>query len=157
MKILVLSDSHGNTENILCAIERTNPDLLIFLGDGLRDLQAVEEQFPTLRIESVPGNCDLFSHDAPERLLVEGGVTILACHGHAYGVKGGYLDIAAAARERGADVVLFGHTHRVHCETHNRLTMLNPGSIGDYRFPSYGVLTVENGRCSADTFLLSSL
>ena len=157
MKILVLSDSHGNSDNMICAVERTSPDLLVFLGDGLRDLRAVEERFPALRIESVPGNCDLFSHDAPERLLSEGGMTILACHGHAYGVKSGYLGIAAAARERGADVVLFGHTHRVCCEMHNGLTMLNPGSIGDYRFPSYGILVIEGGACNADTFLLSNL
>ena len=37
MKILVFSDSHGNEDNMVCAVERERPstlDAIVHLGDG---------------------------------------------------------------------------------------------------------------------------
>lgn len=78
-----------------------------------------------------------------------GGKKILLCHGHEYGVKSGYLNLQYAAREKGADIVLFGHTHQVFYDQTSQLAMLNPGSIGEPRYygkNSYGILIIENGR-----------
>ena len=35
-----------------------------------------------------------------------------------------------------------------------RTTFLNPGSIGDYRQPCYGIITIENGILDARTAFL---
>ena len=35
-----------------------------------------------------------------------------------------------------------------------RTTFLNPGSIGDRRRPTYGVITIEGGKLDARTALL---
>ena len=39
MRILIVSDSHGNPQNVEKAINMLNPDHLIFLGDGEREIE----------------------------------------------------------------------------------------------------------------------
>lgn len=39
MRILVLSDSHGNVDNMARAVELTAPDRVLHLGDCQRDLR----------------------------------------------------------------------------------------------------------------------
>ena len=59
-KLLVLSDSHGGRaaiERVLMK-ESKSIDALIFLGDGLRDLELALTLYPKLRAYSVAGNCD---------------------------------------------------------------------------------------------------
>ena len=59
-KLLVLSDSHGGRaaiERVLLK-ENANIDALVFLGDGLRDLEQALTPYPRLRAYSVAGNCD---------------------------------------------------------------------------------------------------
>ena len=59
-KLLVLSDSHGARDAIerILNKEQNNVDAVIFLGDGLRDLEQALAFFPHLRVYSVAGNCD---------------------------------------------------------------------------------------------------
>ena len=59
-KLLVLSDSHGARDAIerILNKEQNNVDAVIFLGDGLRDLEQPLAFFPHLRVYSVAGNCD---------------------------------------------------------------------------------------------------
>ena len=59
-KLLVLSDSHGGRaaiERVLMK-ESKSIDALIFLGDGLRDLELALTKYPRLRTYAVAGNCD---------------------------------------------------------------------------------------------------
>ena len=44
-KILVLSDSHGNVDNMVKAVERTHPDMMIHLGDCWADAQKLKVKF----------------------------------------------------------------------------------------------------------------
>ena len=130
-KILVLSDSHGNVNNMVTAVRNTHPDQIIHLGDCW--------------VEQVPGNCDC-SQEPVERILLIEGKRILICHGHTFNVKAGYLNLEYAAEERRVDAALFGHTHRVFYDKHNRISYMNPGSIGSppYGVPaSYGILQVD--------------
>ena len=59
-KLLVLSDSHGARDAIKRILnkEQNNVDAVIFLGDGLRDLELALTLCPKLRAYSVAGNCD---------------------------------------------------------------------------------------------------
>ena len=43
MKYLVLSDSHGNVDNMVRAVEREKPDGIIHLGDCWRDAEEQHE------------------------------------------------------------------------------------------------------------------
>ena len=88
-KLLVLSDSHGGRaaiERVLMK-ESKSIDALIFLGDGLRDLELALTLYPKLRAYSVAGNCDYGALEPTDGLAAFDGVVIFYTHGHMYGVK----------------------------------------------------------------------
>lgn len=148
MKLLILSDSHGYIPFMSDAIQREQPDYVIHLGDHARDVEPLRRTFPMVPIVSVCGNCDYGAFDVQEQRLVEyGGVRILMCHGHRYGVKSGLLRYYMAARENAVDVALFGHTHCAYCEEKDGLWLLNPGSCG-YGRPTCGIIEIQNGKAT---------
>lgn len=140
MKYLVLSDSHGNVDNMVRAVELVKPQGIIHLGDGWRDVEELRELFPSLPLEQVPGNCDFGRFEALERVLILDDHRVLIAHGHTLGVKTGLLRAQYRALEMNADILLFGHTHVPLVDAASRPMMMNPGSIGDPRRPTYGVL-----------------
>jgi putative phosphoesterase len=128
MRIIVFSDSHGH----IGALERIyqkhpNADRYIHLGDGMHDVQAMRAGHPGINLYSVKGNCDVGSPD-PEKAAMEiCGRAILYTHGHTFSVKYGINDLASYARERGFDIVLFGHTHTPLYDFYTGRHFLNPG------------------------------
>ena len=142
MRILILSDSHGSARNLREVLLR-HPDIttVLHLGDGNRELQNAEEAFPTHRFYAVAGNCD-FACPAPgARLETFCGKKVFLTHGHMYGVKGGYYTLECAARERGVDIALFGHTHLPFEDYADGLYLFNPGSLKD---GNYGILEISS-------------
>ena len=149
-KLLVLSDSHGGRaaiERVLLK-ENANIDALVFLGDGLRDLEHALTPYPRLRAYSVAGNCDYGALEPMDGLAAFDQAIVFYTHGHMYGVKYDLDTLADAASARGAEVALFGHTHRRELVrgVGTAATVFNPGSLRDGG--SYGVITIENGKCS---------
>lgn len=145
MKIIVLSDSHGDTASMVDVLERENPERVFHLGDYLRDAQELAWAYPDLPMDFVPGNCDWGSDALLEQKLTLEGVTLLLCHGHRYGVKNGLHALAWHAKEEHADVALFGHTHQAHCSRREGVLLCNPGSCGTGLQPTYAVLTLKDG------------
>ena len=112
-KLLVLSDSHGGRaaiERVLLK-ENANIDALVFLGDGLRDLEQALTLYPRLRAYSVAGNCDYGALEPMDGLAAFDQTIAFYTHGHMYGVKYDLDTLTDAAAARGAEVALFGHTH----------------------------------------------
>ena len=142
MRILVLSDSHENIENMRIAVTRTQPELILHLGDLVRDAEELKTQFPAIPLMQVEGNCDSYDmHYAPLWQIYEAeGHRIFFTHGHHYRVKYDLLHLCYAAAEQNAELALFGHTHLPLCEKVGGLTLLNPGSIGGGKHPSYAVI-----------------
>ena len=60
MKLLILSDSHGEQEFMQLAVRRERPDAVIHLGDHCADADRLAEEFCGLPVLSVRGNCDLW-------------------------------------------------------------------------------------------------
>ena len=152
-RVLVLSDSHGNLNNMVTAVRKTMPEMIIHLGDCWGDAELLRRKFPSIPMEQVPGNCDC-RQEFQERILLVEGKKILICHGHTLNVKAGYMHLKYTAEERKVDAALFGHTHRVFYEHHNGVSYLNPGSIGAPPFgipPSYGIMEVDGGTDSIAT------
>ena len=147
MKILVVSDSHGDVENMERAVLRERPDAVLHLGDGWHDAQTLHSRFPDLPLEQVPGNCDFRGDKSAVRVLEYEGRRVMLCHGHTFGVKSDLSLLLREAEERGADVALFGHTHKPFLELRGGVWLLNPGSVGDYRRATYGTLLLGDGRC----------
>ena len=155
-KILVLSDSHRNLSNMRKAVLLEKPDMIIHLGDHYDDAMKLLGEFPKIPMEAVCGNCD-YDQVHTEKLITVEGKKIFMCHGHGYHVKEDYLTLEYAALEKRADIVLFGHTHRVFCYNHNHLVMLNPGTIGATRHgetATYGLLIIENGQIFPNTLCI---
>lgn len=151
MKILVLSDSHGNLANMVRAVDISAPRMILHLGDCWRDGERLHALFPDIPFEQVPGNCDFRPSEPSERLLFLEDKRVLICHGHTYGVKQSLLSAGYAAEEQNLDLFLFGHTHKPLVDMRGKTLFLNPGSIGDYRQPFYGIVTILNGRLDGRT------
>lgn len=144
MRIIVMSDSHGDVCRVQEIFEK-NPgaDCYIHLGDGARDFEEVGWLYPDTPRKSVRGNCD-FGRDEPSSGLLElGGKRIYFTHGHIWGVKQGLDDLEWAGRERHADIVLYGHTHRAEAEYRDGLWLINPGSVRDSRETPAGYLALD--------------
>lgn len=148
MKITVFSDSHGYTANMLDAIEKEKPDCVIHLGDGERDIETIEWVYPNLPVYNVRGNCDGWSSTPAEELLTLGGKRIYCVHGNLHRVKrcGLSPELAAAAHQAEADIVLFGHTHNAIHLGEDGLEVLNPGTIRNDPAASYGIIGIKNGK-----------
>lgn len=152
MRILVLSDSHGNVDAMVHCVELAQPDAVLHLGDCLLDAEALHRQYPAIPMQTVPGNCDWGSLDQPEVLTEYGGVRILMMHGHTRHVKSGAMSAVCAAREAGADILLFGHTHRPAVDFDGSLWVMNPGSVGRGTPATYGILTITPDKVDCSTF-----
>ena len=150
-KILVLSDSHRNMENMHRAVLKEAPDLILHLGDHYQDAKQLHAEFPEIPLAAVRGNCD-YGQTHQERLIDVDGIRIFLCHGHRHHVKSSLLVLEYAAREQDAKVALYGHTHVSFLDESGDLVIMNPGSIGeprDYGGPAYGLLFLEDGQVFA--------
>lgn len=143
-KILVLSDSHGNDQFLHDAVyEHIDADVIVFLGDGERDLSILDE-FPNIwrkRIISVCGNCDYASTLPITTFEDIGGYKFYITHGFTQRVKFGYDALAVDAKKSNRQVALFGHTHHPFYEERNGLYLFNPGSINK---GEYGIITITS-------------
>ena len=149
MKILVLSDSHSGLSFMRRCIDAVRPDRIIHLGDYFDDALAMKEEYPHIPLLHVPGNCDHYRcpPGTPEILIERiDGVNLYMTHGHLHQVKMGTGALVKAARQRGADAALFGHTHIALCEQlEDGMWLLNPGSCGYYG-GSAGIILVQDGK-----------
>ncbi len=131
MKILVFSDSHGDTTTMQSALKKhRSAEVVLFCGDGCRDVNTVCSGYPDKAVFSVCGNNDWYCN-APNFLTVElAGKKIFMTHGHLFGVKQGYERIINLGRENGSHIVIFGHTHKQLTTVESGMLLLNPGSVG---------------------------
>jgi uncharacterized protein len=127
VKILIVSDSHGSAE-MLEKVERLHGQevsLILHCGDS-----ELSESDPAIKnFKSVKGNCDFYG-DFPEDETHEiSGIKIFVTHGHLYSVKTTLANLFYKAKETGADIVCFGHSHLLGVEMIEDVLFLNPGSI----------------------------
>ena len=149
MLIAVFSDTHGHIEPMCAAIRAWQPDMVLHLGDYVRDAQSVRERFPDLDLRHVRGNCDVGMRDEPEKLSLHlEGMEIFATHGHLYNVKYGLDSLCNAAYFSGAKLCLFGHTHRRLYMEMGGLRLLNPGTAGQGQELTAARITLENGTAA---------
>ncbi len=151
MKILVISDTHGDTNKAEEAIRNNREvDLIIHLGDYFRDAQKLSGIFPEIPMEYIYGNSDFMIEDVPaEKVLEVGGKRIFITHGHRYSVKWDYEKLYRKAEEMNVDLLLFGHTHVADLIERGSYCILNPGSTSDPRDDSnesYAIIEIDNGK-----------
>ena len=148
MKVLVLSDSHSVRAIMRSAVAQVRPDAIIHLGDHYDDGEVIAEENLHIPMYQVPGNCDAHRcWGKPELLCLDVcGARMFMTHGHRQHVKQTRFQLEKEAREMGAAIALYGHTHEafVHRES-DGLWIMNPGTCGSYG-GSVGVIEVKNGQ-----------
>ena len=154
MKVLVFSDSHGRKE-LLDRIISNEPDCteIVFLGDGMRDIEAVQEFYPKHRFTCVKGNNDWHSNKSGETYKYFNGVTVFACHGDTLDVRTTVSYICRKAAAVGGKLALYGHTHvaKSVIDPVTKVTAVNPGAAceGHYCVIEFlkGEFTVTHKTC----------
>lgn len=149
MRIIVLSDTHGNysaLENILT--RNADADWFIHLGDGETELKKFSISNPVFerRIIHVAGNCDYNSMSHDDFILPLTSCKIFATHGHHYGVKSSLESLKKTALLNGCNIALYGHTHSRFMKYENGLYIMNPGSASyprDGNNPSFGHIDIS--------------
>lgn len=129
MRVLIVSDTHGRHSGLEQAIaEAGKIDMLVHLGD-VEGGEAYIESLVDCEKHIVRGNNDFFTDLLPEEEFYIGDLHAFITHGHKYYVSLDPEQIKEEGRARGADVVMFGHTHRPYLDEDEDITVLNPGSI----------------------------
>lgn len=155
MKLLVISDTHGNYPLALTVIENAGPvDHIVHLGDELEDAVMLERITDRTLIK-VPGNCDPTSHHGRELVIAFAGVRFFITHGDRYRVKSGLTELYAKAGKEHARVVLFGHTHHAAVIRHHDILLVNPGSLSPKSpHASFAIVSIAQEGVSAEVISL---
>lgn len=143
IRVVVMSDSHGDERAIRRVLEKESAAVVIHLGDGAAEAMRIAADTPARTWHIVRGNCD-YTDAVPVQLTVSvGGVKLYLTHGYAEHVKSGLLRLSLAALENEVAVALYGHTHIPATDFAQGVLLFNPGSV---RTGCYGILQID-GRC----------
>ena len=150
VKILLIGDTHGMDDLFVVIKRKESPfDMLLHVGD----VEESKRFYQRCGVQAlfVRGNCDDYSDDPVERVVDVEGCRIYMTHGHCLDVDGTEASLRAlcgAAVEKGADVVVFGHTHMPLNVVRDGVLILNPGSLAFNAMgigPSYMTLEIQKG------------
>lgn len=143
-RVGLVADTHGLVRPE-CLGALAGVELILHAGDvgGAHVLEALGRVAP---VHAVAGNTDLPGSGLPPVFALDvGGVAIHVSHGHELGAP---TPLKLVSRY-GADVLVYGHTHRALVERIGAQLVVNPGAAGPGRFqlvPSVAILTIERGR-----------
>ncbi|HHV37970.1 MAG TPA: metallophosphoesterase [Tepidimicrobium sp.] len=129
MRAFVVSDTHGYIDGFLNETKHmARPDLIIHLGDYVEDGVRIEKE-TGIETRIVRGNGDFFekNYNEDEIFKLE-DKTLFITHGHKHRVRYGIDNLFYRAKEIGADIVLFGHTHVPLLIEESNMMIMNPGS-----------------------------
>ncbi len=122
MRILLVSDSHGNCEALDKLLKKyPNMDLYLHAGDLEADEQSIRP------FDCVKGNCDHYSRLPERRIIHTPYGALLMTHLP-------YLPLSIA-KEYNVKIFIYGHTHRRKFELVDGIYYINPGAIS---FPRDG-------------------
>lgn len=129
MRILIISDTHGRHKGVDKIWDEVGAvDMLIHLGDVEGGEEYLNAVFDCPK-HIIQGNNDFFSDLPEEEEFQLGPYKVLITHGHNYYVSVGLERLVQRAHAAGADIVMFGHTHRPYLARKSDIIFLNPGSV----------------------------
>lgn len=148
-RIGLIADTHGLLRGDV-HIALAGVELILHAGDVGGD-DVLDELATVAPVRAVYGNTD---PPGQPRLSWEidhhvSGLTIHVSHGHELGAP----TPEKLVERYGADVLVYGHTHRGLIVQLGRQLIVNPGAAGPRRFdiaPSVARLTIEDGRARAE-------
>lgn len=144
MKILVVSDSHGDRDVLveLKELYQDKMDRMFHCGDS--ELEATDEIWDSF--VTVKGNMDFDTELKLEQVIDVGNERFFMAHGHFLDVKSTMSPLLKAAKEVHANFAFFGHSHELGVEKRENIILLNPGSIlqprGRYNIKTYAIMDI---------------
>jgi putative phosphoesterase len=145
----LISDTHGlvrpQVHQALAGVE-----LILHAGDVGGD-EILDELSLIAPVLAVSGNTDAPGNPRLSESIdcTIGGVTIHVSHGHEVGSP----TPARLSARYGAQVIVYGHTHRQLVSEADGRLVVNPGAAGARRFklePSVARLTIADGRARVE-------
>ena len=151
MKIVVVSDNHGNTYFMeeIYTIHQEDTDEWIHCGDS----ELLEDHPLWQHYKTVLGNMDITNKFKLSRTEYIEGFRYLLVHGHKHSVKRSYDRLIKEARAKDVNVVFYGHTHIPKVEIEEGVVFINPGSIAQPRNRAQGtylVMKLDDDLTSAE-------
>jgi len=153
MKILIMSDSHGLTSEIIDIKNRHQDEVDLMLHCGDSELPYDCEELSGFI--GVKGNCD-FGSSLPDEVIEDlHGTTLYMTHGHLYNVKMSLMNLKYRAIETNAKIACYGHSHIAGAELIDGVVLINPGSI---RLPvlrrqkTYAILEIKENLVNVTFF-----
>ncbi|WP_243291185.1 metallophosphoesterase [Bacillus sp. FJAT-47783] len=153
MKVLIISDSHGQTDVLHRVKERhlTEVDAIIHCGDS----ELMKDDLALDRMIVVRGNCDFETSFMNDHIEQMNDIKFFVTHGHLYSVKSTLMKLKYKAEEVNANVVCFGHSHIAGAEMIDGILFINPGSISLPRMrkeKTYVILNIAKGQANVDFY-----
>ena len=145
---LVISDVHsdrgGKLKDLVPFLKGI--DGVIFCGDGIVRFNAFIKSigYDPSKYFSVCGNCD--SYETDDKVITVDDRKILITHGNRYGARYGVDKLVQAAKDSGADIVLFGHSHSYTEGQKDGVFYLNPGAFetNSYGYSTFAYLIISD-------------
>lgn len=118
MKIVVVSDSHRNTDVLEKIVMTTNADMYLHAGDSALP-EALIRPFVSVR-----GNCDAYPYEISRTVELE-GLRLYITHGHLFSKT----RLIKNAKALNCQIAIYSHTHIAEIEKIDDIYVINPGSI----------------------------
>ena len=123
MKILLVSDSHGNRDLLIKLANIYRDYTKIHLGDRGFDKSLLDN----LGFIYIDGNCDYGNNK--DKVISIDDQTIFITHGDKYNIKFDLNKLYFKALEVSANIVFFGHTHIQTNIIYDNIRFINPGAL----------------------------
>jgi len=147
MRILVVSDTHGNYLAPLQIFKETGAEMLIHLGDEIDDALTLE-MILDCPVIKVPGNCDPGAQEPRNLLKKIADRRFFITHGDQYQVKNGLNRLVVKAKELKASVALL-------IQKQDGVLLINPGALmAGSDSKSYALLTLTQSKITSEIIYL---
>lgn len=147
MRVMILSDSHIiSKDNLLALLKHNQVDYYIHCGD----IYMSYEKINLNNFYLAKGNNDFNKNIHEDLFITIDNLKFFITHGHHYNVDSNLNYLYKTGKNKNADIICFGHTHRPYYKINNKITMINPGSIcyprGHYKSPTYCIFDTKNRK-----------
>lgn len=150
-KIIVMSDTHGNTKIIDKILSENQYDYAIHAGDYTCDEKFINSRFDFV----VRGNND-FDNNKDELFFQISGFNFYLQHGHligSYFQLDNYEYMKNVLKQKNVDILIHGHTHISKIFEYDQGIVINPGSTTFPRggsLKSYAIIIINDSKISCN-------
>lgn len=127
MRLLIVSDSHGNSHILDELVEKyiDHVDKFVHCGDS----ELPDNHLVWNIMDTVSGNCDFYADFKDIHIERETAFPYAIVHGHHHNVKWTLEDLKEFAKLNKLSFMFYGHSHILKFDYEDSIFFINPGSI----------------------------